>query len=257
MKYQFQDTRVTRGFFLLLPICGLVLVSATRCSGALLDRMGRPTPGRRVYDYAKALGSRETAVLNALLEELDGKTRSSLVVVTLPSLEGEEINDFANRLYQKWGIGKKGVDKGVLLLAVLKDRKVRIEVGYGLEGILPDAKTGRILDSAVTPLFKQGRYGDGLLGGAYAIAQVIAEDSGVRLTGASPVRVRPRQRRGSGLLGLVFLIIMIPIFIRHPFLALFLLSGMRGGGFSGGGFGGGMGGFGGGLSGGGGASRSW
>lgn len=247
------------GLGLVLLLCGLLFAAGNTCKAndELLNRLGRQKPARLVNDHARVLNHAQMTSLEGLLIDLERKTGAQVAVLILPSLEGGEISDFASRLYEKWGIGQKGKDNGVLLLVALKDRKVRVEVGYGLEGILPDAKTGRILDRVVVPAFRKNRYAEGVIGGAYAIAQIIAEDAGVRLTGGQPVRVETRERRRSPLLSLIFLIIFIPLLIRHPFLALFLLSGMRGGGFSGGGFGGGFGGFGGGLSGGGGASRGW
>lgn len=248
------------GMSLALLLCTLLFLAGISCKGSdeLLDRLGMPTQGQFVYDYARVLNQGQWSSLQGLLNELSRRTDATVVVVVTPSLDGGEVADLANRLYEKWGIGKKGQDKGVLLLAALQDRKIRIEVGYGLEGILPDAKVGRILDETVIPAFREKRFAEGVMGGSYSIAKIVAEDAGVSLSAGQPIRVQSRQQRGSALLGLLFLIIFIPILIRHPFLALFLLSsGMRGSGFSGGGFGGGFGGFGGGLSGGGGASRSW
>jgi len=251
---------MTSGIRLVVLFCGLFLLAGNTCRAGdeLLNKLGRQRPARLVSDYAGVLSRAQASSLEGLLLDLERKTGAQVAVVILPSLEGGQIDDFANHLYERWGIGKKGKDNGALLLVALKDRKVRIEVGYGLEGILPDARAGRIADKAILPAFRQNRYAEGVIGGAYAVAQSIAEDAGVELTGVRPVaRVASRGPRASPLLGLLLLVIFIPLMIRHPFLAILLLSGGRGGGFSGGGFGGGFGGFGGGLSGGGGASRSW
>ena len=153
----------------------------------------------------------------------------------------------------------------MLLLASIEDRKVRIDVGYGLEGALPDAVTGRILDTEVIPRFKAGAYGQGLTAGAAGVARRIATEAGITLQGEPVVaRTRPGTRRGRGKPGVmhvIMLIVMVVLFIRNPSLFfLLLMSGSMGGssrgGFGGGG-GGGFGGFGGGMSGGGGASRGW
>ena len=248
------------GIRLGVVLCGLFLLAGNTCIAGdeLLNKLGKQRPAQLVSDYAGVLSRAQASSLESLLLDLERTTGAQVAVVILPSLEGGQIDDFANHLYERWGIGKKGEDNGALLLVALKDRKVRIEVGYGLEGILPDAKAGRIADKAILPAFRQNRYAEGVIGGAYALAQVIAADAGVELTGGRPVvHAESRGRKGSPLLGLLFLILFIPLMIRHPFLAILLLSGGRGGGFSGGGFGGGFGGFGGGLSGGGGASRSW
>ena len=157
-------------------------------------------------------------------------------------------------------MGRQGRDNGVLILTSLEDRKVWVEVGYALEGILPDARVGRILDQAVLPDFRHGRHGGGLARGALTIAGVIAQDAGVSLSGAVVPRDSRRSRRpGAG--NLLYLLFLLFLFLRRPLLGMFLPLGMGagfprggyGGGFSGGGFGG----FGGGLSGGGGAGRSW
>jgi uncharacterized protein len=153
----------------------------------------------------------------------------------------------------------------------VQDRKVQIEVGYGLERLIPDAKAGRILDENVVPFFRGGQMGAGIVNGTVAVAQIIAGDAGVPWSGAPQVRTPGSgNRRGNPFQlvgGFIFVVIFLIFFMRHPFLAMLLLSGGRHrhygggrhrGGFGGGGFGGGgFGGFGGGMSGGGGAGRSW
>jgi uncharacterized protein len=192
--------------------------------------------------------------------EIEQKTSAEVAVVTVRDLGGGSIDDYASRLFEKWGIGKKGKDNGVMLIAAIDDRKVRIEVGYGLEGILPDGKCGEILDTYVLPRFKAGDYGKGLAAGAAEIARAIAKDAGVELTGQYLNEYPPAPQRSFlfSIMKIIFFIILFIIFVRHPFLfLLFFGSGGFGGGSSRGGFGGGFGGFGGGMSGGGGASRGW
>ncbi|RPI25944.1 MAG: TPM domain-containing protein [Acidobacteria bacterium] len=230
----------------------------------------RLNPIGYVNDFASVFQPGDREDLERFLAQLERQTTSQVAVVTVPSLEGNEINDLANRLFERWGIGKKGKDNGVLMLAAIQDRKAWIEVGYGLEPIIPDARAGRILDEDVIPYFRQGNYGAGLSAGARSVGEIIASDAGVQLD-AAPARARPRgevEGGGIGCLGYIIIGILILVFIRHPFLLLFLLQiltsgggGRRGGGGFGGGFGGGggggFGGFGGGSSGGGGAGRSW
>ncbi len=227
----------------------------------------RLNPTGYVNDFAGVFTPEQRQDLEQYLTELERKTTSQVSVVTVPSLEGSEISDFANRLFERWGIGRKGKDNGALLVAAIQDRKVWIEVGYGLEPIIPDAKAGRILDQYVIPSFKQENYGAGLSQGARAIGGIVAGETGAELD--QPPTSGPPQPGGAsqsiGCLGYIIIAILILVFIRHPFLFLFLLQilggggGGRGrGGFGGGGFGGGgFGGFGGGSSGGGGAGRSW
>ena len=223
---------------------------------------GLPRAAGYVSDYAGMLDARTRAGLNEILTRLERKTGAEVAVVTVQSLEGGDIDTFASELYSKWGVGKKGKDNGVLIVVALKERKWRIEVGYGLEGILPDGLCGQIARERMVPYFKQGRYGNGLTAGALAVAAVVAKDAGTSLedlggpSGYQPGARRPAQRGGFSWWRLLFFIIMIPIIIRNPWLLLFMMGG-RGGAWSGGGFGGGFGGFGGGMSGGGGASGGW
>jgi uncharacterized protein len=170
-------------------------------------------------------------------------------------------------LYKKWGIGSKATDHGVLILLAVQDRKYRIEVGYGLEPILPDGKVGGFGREAV-PFLKQNDYGSALLLMTGRVADVIAQDAGVTISAARPPvpAVTPdAPRRGVSLGTIVFFIIvgMVLLFTRfgRMLLWMFLLGGRGGGGYGGGGGfgggGGGFGGFGGGGSGGGGASGGW
>src|SRR5688500_11717580 len=108
-------------------------------------------PESRVTDTAKVLSDVQKQQLERLLADLERATTVEIAVVALPSLQGGEISDFANRLFERWGIGKRGKNNGILLLAAVEDRKVWIEVGYGLESLIPDARAGRILDEALIP----------------------------------------------------------------------------------------------------------
>jgi uncharacterized protein len=223
-----------------------------------------------VNDFANLISPNAAAQINALCQELQEKTGAEVAVATFPTIGDEDPDEYANRLFAKWGLGKKGKDDGALLFLTLGERKkVRIETGFGLEGILPDITAGRILDNYVIPQFRKKDYGAGLLAGIQAIAGIIAADAGVQITGA--VRPNWRQQRSEGEwspVAIIILIIIVIVLARSGLLGPLLLSGMFGGGrggrddWGGGGFGGGFGdggfgGFGGGGSGGGGASRSW
>lgn len=221
-------------------------------------------PATYVNDYAGVFSATNKVLLESYLQEVQSKTTAEIAVVALKSLEGGEINDFANRLFQKWGIGKKGKDNGVLLVAAIEDRKVRIEVGYGLEGAIPDAKAGRLLDESVIPFFKEGRYGDGLTEGARAISAIVLQEVGATLTNAlaAAVPAVPAAQAGGNPLA-----VMVFFLIFGGFIGFMVFAAKKGwvksGRSSGGGWsshssgGGGGGGFGGGSSGGGGASRGW
>lgn len=132
-----------------------------------------PSPQGRVNDFAGVLDAGTKAALEAIIQEVDQKTTAEIAVVTVQSLEGLTVEDYANRLFQKWGIGKKGKDNGVLLLVAIQDRKMRIEVGYGLEALLPDGLAGEILREQLRPAFKSGNYSKGILDGVHSVAQII------------------------------------------------------------------------------------
>ncbi|MFZ3255445.1 MAG: TPM domain-containing protein, partial [Syntrophales bacterium] len=142
-----------------------------------------PRPKGAVNDFAGVLDAAAVQTMENLSREVLEKTGTSLVLAVLPAIGDNEPADYANRLYQSWGIGAKGTDKGVLLLLAVKERKVRIETGYGVEGFLPDGKVGEILDKYVVPELRVGQYGQGLTRGFVALAGVIAQDAHVELTG--------------------------------------------------------------------------
>jgi uncharacterized protein len=232
--------------------------AAVQASDQLLNSL---QPRGLVNDYANVISATEERQLSAVLTELQQKTGAQVAVVTLPSLDGGQIDDFTIRLAERWGVGQKGKDNGVILLGATNERRgnrLRIEVGYGLEGVINDALAGRILDQYVVPAWNQGQYGSAMASGGAAIAQRIAADSGIQLSGVPQYTNRGygsrTQRKSNPFFNLILLIGFIYMAIRHPRLLLFiLLTSGRGGGRSSGGFGGG--GFGGGGFGGGGASR--
>jgi uncharacterized protein len=192
-----------------------------------------------------------------------------VTVVTVNSLDGSDIESYAVALYKQWGIGSKATDHGVLILLAVQDRKYRIEVGYGLEPILPDGKVGDIGREAV-PLLRQNDYAGAVSLMTSRVADVIAPDAGVELTGNRPPLPSQTQSR-PGLSGKQLLILAVVLLIvlltplRKVLFWMLLFGGGGGGGYGGGysggggfgGGGGGFGGFGGGSSGGGGASGSW
>jgi uncharacterized protein len=249
----------------LLIFCVATLLAVPLTRGEELYKRLNPTG--YVNDYAGVIKPEAKTAITNLLAELQSKTTAQVAVVTVRSLEGDYIQDFANRLFERWGIGQKGKDNGVLFVTSVDDRKVWIEIGYGLEPVITDADTGRILDEYVMPYFRKGDYSAGIASGSARIASLIAAHAGVQLSGgaAVPAAERPASGgQGISWFGIIVIIILAIVFIRHPFLFLLILQGMGGGsGRSGGGFGGfgggggGFGGFGGGSSGGGGAGRSW
>lgn len=234
-------------------------------------------PTGYVNDFAGVLTPQTKSSLDNLGTELDQKAHAQLAVVTVKSLDGDDIDDYAVKLFKQWGIGGKQSDRGVLILAAIQDHKYRTEVGYGLEPILPDGKVGGFGREAV-PLFKSNNYSAALNLMATRVAQTIATDANVQLTGVQNIPA-PRQHRDETPMPwffVVFLIILVFHFIRFIFRVItgggsgrrggggFWMGPWMGGGFGGGGGGGwsgggggGFGGFGGGSSGGGGASGGW
>lgn len=264
-----------------ITVC--VFAALNICRAGTDDLLNKLKPEGQLSDFARVFDAGQRQTCAGYLSEIGGQTAAQMAVVTLPSLEGGEINDFANRLFQKWGIGDKKKDNGVLILVAIQDRKARIEVGYGLEGIMPDAKTGRILDEVMLPFFRQQRYAEGIIKVVETIGTIIAQNAGVTLTNmpvvsavatsAVPVAaaVATPERKASKI-ETAFFIFVIAIFLFFFVWAIAKGKGRpgkgsdSGGGSSGGGgFGGsssgggssGGGGFGGGSSGGGGASRGW
>jgi uncharacterized protein len=242
-------------------------------------------PSNYVDDFAGVLDAATQARLNDLCFQVEQKAHAQIAVVTVKSTDGEDVFSYAVDLYQKWGIGKKGSDRGVLVLLATQDRKFGASVGYGLEPILPDGKIGGFRREVV-PYLTSGDYAAGLSLMTSEIADVIAKDAGVTLNTQPPqAATRPRPSPGGGVGAVVVLFILFFIVI-SILRALFrgggggrgtggsgfwsgLLWGMllnnmgggRGGGYGGGGFGGfgggggggGFGGFGGGSTGGGGS----
>ncbi len=227
-------------------------------------------PRDYVVDLAGVLSPDANARLNALLLELERKTTAQVLVLTVQSLDGQSIEEFSFNTKEKWKLGQKGKDNGVLIVVAVKDRRYRIEVGYGLESVLPDSLVGSIGREYFVPYFRQGDYSAGIYSGTVALIRTIAAHEGVQITTGEEV-AEPRVSVGGKPIGLfqavlfgIFALVALILFITHPrqcFLIL-LLSQMGGGrgGWSGGGggFGGGsFGGGGGGSGGGGGASGGW
>ncbi len=150
--------------------CSLLLAVAP----ALAETLPLPTLTGRVVDQANILNSAEEARLSSKLQDLETKTSTQLVVVTLSSLRGSPIEDWGLALGRSWGIGQKGKDNGVILVVAPNDRELRIEVGYGLEGTLPDATADAIIRNVIVPRFKAGNMAGGISDGVDAILAVLS-----------------------------------------------------------------------------------
>lgn len=246
--------RVKRMFYLIL---GLLFISNI----LLAVDFPKPTPYKYINDYVGVVEPEYVQKIISVGKELEDKTTAQVTAVIIDSLQGITIEEYAVELFRRWGIGQKGKDNGVLLLVAINDRQMRIEVGYGLEGAIPDGKAGRIRDEYIIPYFKEGDYSKGIYYGYLALAKEVAKEYNVELTFDVDTEL---PKSSSVDVDTIVIIIFIVTFIM---LALSRRGvwyiGPRGpmgpGGFGGSGrsSGGGFGGFGGGRSGGGGASGKW
>lgn len=227
------------------------------------SQAGLPRPQGYVSDFAGVLSSQDRSRVEMFCSQLEKKTGAQVAVVTVASVRPDTVEQYAVKLFEQWGIGQKGKDNGVLFLTAVSDREVRIEVGYGLEGAIPDAIVRSVIERFIVPAFQQGEYSKGIGLGTAAIASLVAKEYGVEVTGSEDdvyQKVHHEPSRGSRAFMLIIFVSMLILFIKNPRLFMYwmmmsMMSGGRGGyGGGGGSFGGGFGGFGGGMSGGGGAS---
>ncbi len=262
---------IRHAFLLLLLLLPLRLLMAEKVADL-------PAPTGYVNDFAGVLSQGTRQNVEALCREVDQQAGAQMAVVTIKTLDNDQtVEEFTVELEERWKVGKKGTDKGLILLIVLNPKKLRTEVGYGLEGVLNDAKVGRIQQTMV-PLLRAGNYDAAVVTGTQAYAREIAADAGVTLTQSQgpqydqyQYRRQAPPQRGSGIGGLIGLGILVGLVILMiatgnggwlwVILSMLLNGGGRGGrggfGGGGGGDGGGFGGFGGGSSGGGGNSSDY
>lgn len=242
----------------------LLFLLGTALSSWADDLPERPNPPRLVNDLAGVLQGGESAALEKKLNDYNDSTSTQIAIVLIKSVGDYEIKDYAQRVGQKWGIGQKGKNNGIIILLAVEDRKVAIETGYGMEGTVTDAAAREIIENEFKPYFKQGNYYEGLDQGTTAIIQLAKGE--YKGTGKN-------KGKGKGFgVGTIIVLIILFLVVRN----LFKGGGGRGNGFSrmssggifmgggglggfggGGGGGGGFGGFGGGSFGGGGSSGSW
>lgn len=254
--------------YILLFFVAVFMGANTLKAQNVLEKPSTPT---LVTDLAGVLSPTEKQFLENKLVSIDDSSSNQIAVVILPTLDGYPIEEYATKLFRTWGIGNKKTNNGILLLVAINDRKVRIEVGYGLEGAIPDITSNNIINNDIKPAFKQGAYFDGINAATDNIAKAAVGEYKVAR------QKKGKEKGGSIFLFLIILFVIIAIVgkkggnggsniggggfsdIATGMLLGSLLggggrSGGDGGGFSGGG---GFGGFGGGSSGGGGASGGW
>jgi uncharacterized protein len=262
--------------------------------GAIAHAALPARPVGPVYDGAGVIPDMTEAQIDAKLRALSKETGKTLVVATVPSLGDMAIEEYAVELYESWGIGDAEKDEGALILVAPNERRTRIEVGLGSEGVLPDALAGRIIDQQMIPRFKEGDFGGGIAAGADAVTeQLKREPNDAKAVAAAAERAaRQDSSDDEGEIGMVIFWLFVFFFFILPVIMSFARGGKKyrgkrrrddddddwggpviiwggsgggsswggssGSGWGGGGFGGGgFGGFGGGMSGGGGASGGW
>lgn len=277
----------SKGFF--CSVCGsrslwLAVFVLVVASSALAQPLP-PELTRPVNDFAGVIDADSASHMESLIRSLQETTGDVVAVATVDSLGGEDINQYAVKMFENHGkgIGQKGKDNGLLVLVAIKDRSVKIEVGYDLEQFITDGFAGETIREEMAPRFRRGEYGAGLSAAVTRVIGRIADGRNVTISGAPRIRTsrRPDPDRGRDFIGvIVILFILINVIAGRlrrrgrrywggggwsgwhsgvgPFGGGFGRGGGFGGGFGGfGGGGGGFGGFGGGRSGGGGAGGSW
>jgi uncharacterized protein len=254
----------------------LPLLVITAAATNIYAQADLPVPRHYVEDYASVINPDDERSLNGILQELEQKTGAQYIILTVRTIGNTTIERFSIELAEKWKLGQKGKDNGMLFVLAKNDRKWRFEVGYGLEGFLTDQYCGRIGREVLVPYLRKGDYSRGIYLANIQIAQTIAAEAGVTLTGTPDIKPVPVKRNRRGTPCCSFLPILFFMFLLFGglggrmgwwFFLPFMLGGFgghggygRSGSFGGGSFGGSFGGFGGGMGGGfggGGASGGW
>lgn len=260
------------------PVLNLVAVILITSAGVAVcyGKANLPMPRHYVEDYANVINDSDERSLNGILQELEQKTGAQYIILTVQTTEGVPIQQFSIELTDKWKLGQKSKDNGMLFVLAATDRKYWFNPGYGLEGFITDQYCGRVGRKVLVPFLKKGDYGKGVYQANLQIVQRIAEQSGVVLTGMPKLKSIPVAQRRRGLPCFSILPLLLVMFLlfggrgRGMGMWLFLplmfggFGGVggygRSGSYGGGSFGGGFGGFGGGMGGGfggGGAGGSW
>ncbi|MBN1806421.1 MAG: TPM domain-containing protein [Sedimentisphaerales bacterium] len=264
-----------RRLFTVMILTLLLVITAASFGRASTDL---PMPRHYVEDYANVINSSHEQALNGILQELEQQSGVQYIILTVETTGGMSVEQFSIETTEKWKLGQKGKDNGLLFTLASKDRKYRFEIGYGLEGFITDQFCGRVGRQVLVPYLKQGNYSEGIYQANLQVIQKIAAELGVSLNGMPRIAPIAAQRRNvrRGIPCCSILPILFFLFILFGrggrgmglwFFLPFMLGGFgghggygRSGSFGGGSFGGTFGGFGGGLGGGfggGGASGGW
>lgn len=248
--------------------CGLLIVFLCFCS--ITEAQELAVPQRYVEDRANIVSNAVEKSLNGFLQELEQKTGAQMIVFTMNTTGDIPIETYAVELATKWKLGQKGKDNGVLVVIAKDDRAYRIEVGYGLEGVLPDSFCGTVGRTYFVPNFQKGHFSEGIFQGVVILVHKVAEESGVKISGMPHISALRKKSVGrqNPYLSLLILLVIAPFLINYFFNRRrhssywwggppIIFGGTRGFGSGGSGGFGSFGGGGGGSFGGGGASGRW
>lgn len=196
-------------------IVGIFACLLCFCSVSLSQDL--PPPQRYVEDRADIVNESVEQGLNGYLQELEQKTGAQVVVLTVRTTGSMPVEMYAIELATRWKLGQKGKDNGALIVIAKDDRAYRIEVGYGLEGVLPDSLCGSIGRTYFVPYFRQGKYSEGIYQGVVALVHEVAGESGVKITGMPDInKLRKKaQGRQSPLLFLFLVLFLLPVILRR------------------------------------------
>ena len=211
------------------PVRWQIVIAILTGLAALATAQQLPNPVGYVNDFASVISDADKAAMTNVIEEVRQKTGAEIAVVTVPTMEPfASIEDLGIAIGEQWGVGSAGSDEGVILVVAIRERMFRIEVGYGLEGAIPDSRAGRIRDEYVIPYLRNNEYGAGLLNGVRAVAQRIAEEHGVTLSGTPAVAARGGSDEGDfNVFNLFYVLIIFALFFsRRIFLPFFFFGGL-------------------------------
>jgi uncharacterized protein len=180
-------------------------------AGVVFAQASLPKPTGRVNDFAELLSAPAREALEQRLQDVESKTSSEIAVATVKSLDGMSVDEYANRLFKEWGVGQAKTDNGVLILVAPNEREMRIEVGYGLEGVLPDGLAGEIRDAQFLPRFRDNDYAGGITAGVNRIADIVEKNQVL-----TPEELARFNNSSSS---------DVPVFILVPFLGIFVAIG--------------------------------
>jgi uncharacterized protein len=189
----------------------LLLVTCYLLLAPFASAQSLPKPAGRVNDFANVIDAATEAAIDQRLDQLERQTSSEVAVATVESLGGVTVEEYASRLFKEWGVGQAKQDNGVLVLVAPNEREMRIEVGYGLEGVLPDGLAGQVIRDQFTPRFRDGDYSGGIRDGVNRVADIVEKQQVL-----TPEELAKLNQGGSD---------DVPVFILIPFLGIFVAIG--------------------------------